>query len=69
MLDIGWYAVVGVSGQDAFAFFVVAGIAVAVADSAAAGAWLGLKSCQAPHCGRAYYDDSGSSGCSVHAAG
>jgi hypothetical protein len=30
VLDIGWYAVVGVSGQDAFAFFVVAGIAVYV---------------------------------------
>jgi predicted RNA-binding Zn ribbon-like protein len=46
---------------------VVAGIAVAVADSAAAGAWLDLKSCQAPHCGRAFYDDSGSSRCPVHA--
>ncbi len=30
VLDIGWYAVVGVTGQDAFAFFVVAGIAVYV---------------------------------------
>jgi predicted RNA-binding Zn ribbon-like protein len=48
---------------------VVAGIAVAVADSAAAGAWLGLKSCQAPHCGRAFYDHSGSSRCPVHAPG
>jgi predicted RNA-binding Zn ribbon-like protein len=45
---------------------VVAGIAVAVADSAAAGAWLDLKSCQAPHCGRAFYDDSGSSRCPAH---
>jgi hypothetical protein len=30
VLDIGWYAVVGVTGLDAFAFFVVAGIAVYV---------------------------------------
>jgi predicted RNA-binding Zn ribbon-like protein len=48
---------------------VVAGIAVAIADSAAAGTWPGLKSCQASHCGRAFYDDSGSSRCSVHAPG
>jgi hypothetical protein len=30
VLDIGWYAVVGVTGRDALAFFVVAGIAVYV---------------------------------------
>jgi len=48
---------------------VVAGIAVAIAESAAAGTWLRLKSCPAPGCGQAFYDDSGSSRCSVHAAG
>ena len=30
VLDIGWYTVVGVSGRDAFVFFVVAGVAVYV---------------------------------------
>jgi hypothetical protein len=30
VLDIGWYAVVGVSGRDALAFFVVLGICVYV---------------------------------------
>lgn len=39
VLDIGWYAVVGVSGRDALAFFVVAGIAVYVG----ARTWLTQK--------------------------
>ena len=30
VLDIGWYAIVGVTGRDALAFFVVAGICVYV---------------------------------------
>ena len=30
VLDIGWYAIVGVNGRDALAFFVVAGICVYV---------------------------------------
>lgn len=37
---------------------VVAAIAVAVAQSAAAGTWLRLKSCTAPGCGQAFYDSS-----------
>ncbi|MGD0606745.1 MAG: CGNR zinc finger domain-containing protein [Streptosporangiaceae bacterium] len=47
----------------------VADVAVAVADSAAAGSWLRLKSCAAPRCGRAFYD-SASSGtrCPAHPA-
>ncbi|HZP73223.1 MAG TPA: hypothetical protein VFA97_07600 [Gaiellaceae bacterium] len=39
VLDIGWYAVVGVTGQDLFVFFVVAGIAVYVG----ARTWLDQK--------------------------
>jgi predicted RNA-binding Zn ribbon-like protein len=48
---------------------VVAAVAVAVAESAAAGTWLHLRSCPAPGCGRPFYDDSGRSACSAHAAG
>jgi predicted RNA-binding Zn ribbon-like protein len=51
---------------------VVAAIAVAIADSAAAGTWPRLKSCPAPGCGRAFYDGSASSaarGCPAHAPG
>ena len=36
----------------------VAAVAVAIAGSAASGTWLRLKSCRAPHCGQAFYDDS-----------
>ncbi len=48
---------------------VVAAVAVAIAESAAAGTWLRLKSCPAPGCGRPFYDDSGLSACPVHGAG
>jgi len=48
---------------------VVAAVAVAIAESAAAGTWLRLKSCPAPGCGRPFYDDSGLSACPVHVAG
>jgi len=48
---------------------VVAAVAVAMAESAAAGTWLRLKSCPAPGCGRPFYDDSGLSACPVHVAG
>jgi predicted RNA-binding Zn ribbon-like protein len=50
----------------------VAAIAVAIARSAATGAWLRLKRCAVPHCGQAFYDDSASSAserCSMHVAG
>ena len=50
----------------------VAAIAIAVAGSAAAGTWLRLKCCSAPHCGQVFYDDSTSSTakrCSRHVAG
>jgi predicted RNA-binding Zn ribbon-like protein len=49
----------------------VAAIAVAIAASAASGAWLRFKSCSAAHCGQAFYDDSGSAAarhCSAHAS-
>ena len=48
----------------------VAIVAIAVAGSAASGAWLRFKSCAAAHCGQAFYDDSGSAAarhCSAHA--
>jgi predicted RNA-binding Zn ribbon-like protein len=51
---------------------VVAAIAVAVGASAASGAWLRLKSCDAPGCGQAFLDDSAGSaarGCPSHAQG
>jgi len=48
---------------------VVAGVAVAIADAAAAGAWLRLKSCSAPGCARAFCDQDGSGRCPAHAAG
>jgi predicted RNA-binding Zn ribbon-like protein len=50
---------------------VVAAIAVAIAEAAAAGTWLRLKSCAAPGCGRAFYDDSAAGGaqrCGTHPA-
>jgi predicted RNA-binding Zn ribbon-like protein len=50
----------------------VAVIAIAIAESAAAGNWLRLKSCAVPHCGQVFYDDSASSDsrrCSGHVAG
>ena len=53
----------------------VAAVAIAIAGSAASGTWLRLKSCLAPHCGQAFYDDSDPSTssaakhCSMHAAG
>jgi predicted RNA-binding Zn ribbon-like protein len=49
----------------------VAAIAIAVAGSAASGAWLRFKSCSAAHCGRAFYDESGSAAarhCPAHAS-
>ena len=49
----------------------VAAVAIAVAGSAASGAWLRFKSCSAAHCGQAFYDDSGSAAarhCSAHAS-
>jgi predicted RNA-binding Zn ribbon-like protein len=48
----------------------VAAIAVAIAGSAACSAWPRLKSCSAPQCGQAFYDESGSAAvrhCSAHA--
>jgi predicted RNA-binding Zn ribbon-like protein len=50
---------------------IVAAVAIAIAGSAASGTWLRLKSCPAPHCGRAFHDDSPSSAarhCSLHVA-
>jgi predicted RNA-binding Zn ribbon-like protein len=50
---------------------VVAAVAVAIAECAASGAWLRLKSCAAPRCGRAFLDGSAASAaryCPVHAA-
>jgi len=50
---------------------VVAAIAVAIAEAAAAGTWLRLKSCAAPGCGQTFYDDSaagGARGCGTHVA-
>jgi predicted RNA-binding Zn ribbon-like protein len=49
----------------------VALVAIAVAGSAASGAWLRLKSCSAAHCGQVFYDESGSAAarhCSAHAS-
>jgi predicted RNA-binding Zn ribbon-like protein len=49
----------------------VAVVAIAVAGSAASGAWLRFKSCSAAHCGQAFYDESGSAAarhCSAHAS-
>lgn len=37
---------------------IVAAVAVAIAGSAASGAWLRLKSCPVPRCGRAFYDSA-----------
>ena len=48
----------------------VAAIAVAIAGSAASGAWLRFKSCSTAHCGQAFYDESASAAarqCSAHA--
>jgi predicted RNA-binding Zn ribbon-like protein len=48
----------------------VAAVAIAIAGSAAAGAWARLKACSVPDCGQAFYDESGSAGgrrCSAHA--
>jgi predicted RNA-binding Zn ribbon-like protein len=50
----------------------VAAFAVAVAEAAASGSWLRLKSCPAPRCGRPFYDDSAGSAsarCPMHVAG
>jgi predicted RNA-binding Zn ribbon-like protein len=52
----------------------VAAVAVAIAEAAASGTWLRLKSCPAPYCGQAFHDDSDPSTssaatrCSRHAA-
>jgi predicted RNA-binding Zn ribbon-like protein len=49
----------------------VAVVAIAVAGSAASGAWLRFKSCSAAPCGQAFYDESGSAAarhCSAHAS-
>jgi predicted RNA-binding Zn ribbon-like protein len=51
---------------------VVADLAVAIAESAAAGTWLRLKSCPVAGCGVAFYDDSAAATatrCAAHAAG
>ena len=48
---------------------VVAAIGIAIADAAAAGTWRRLKTCAAQHCGRAFYDATGSARCSTHVAG
>ena len=48
----------------------VADIAVAIAGSAASGAWPRLKACSAPQCGQAFYDESESAAaryCPAHA--
>ena len=48
----------------------VAVVAIAVAGSAASGAWLRFKSCSAEHCGQAFLDESASAAarqCSAHA--
>jgi predicted RNA-binding Zn ribbon-like protein len=53
---------------------IVAAVAIAIAESAASSTWLCLKSCPAPHCGQAFYDDcdpstsSAAKGCSMHIA-
>jgi predicted RNA-binding Zn ribbon-like protein len=50
---------------------IVAVVAIAIAESAASGTWLRLKSCHAPRCGQAFHDDSASSAsrrCSMHTA-
>jgi predicted RNA-binding Zn ribbon-like protein len=39
---------------------IVAALAVAIAQAAAAGTWPRLKRCGAPHCGQIVYDDSAS---------
>jgi predicted RNA-binding Zn ribbon-like protein len=49
----------------------VADIAVAIAGSAASGAWPRLKACSVQQCGQAFYDESGSAAarhCPAHAA-
>lgn len=51
---------------------VVAAIAVAIAEAAAAGTWLRLKACSGSACGQACYDNSaasGAQGCDTHVAG
>jgi predicted RNA-binding Zn ribbon-like protein len=51
---------------------VVAAIAVAIAEAAAAGTWLRLKSCSGSACGQAFYDNSaaaGAQGCDTHVGG
>ncbi|MBV9383848.1 MAG: CGNR zinc finger domain-containing protein [Streptosporangiaceae bacterium] len=51
---------------------IVAAVAVAIAESAAAGTWPRLKTCSAPGCGLAFYDGTPSSGsvrCSMHLSG
>lgn len=50
----------------------VAVLAIAIAESAAAGTWPRLKLCPAPGCGVAFYDASGpgaATRCAAHAAG
>src|ERR1700734_2744055 len=47
----------------------VALVAIAIAQAAGSGGWLRLKVCQAPNCGRAFHDESGSGRCAKHAAG
>jgi predicted RNA-binding Zn ribbon-like protein len=51
---------------------VVAAIAVAIAEAAAAGTWRRLKSCSGPACGQAFYDNSAAAdaqGCDMHPGG
>jgi predicted RNA-binding Zn ribbon-like protein len=51
---------------------VVAAIAVAIAEAAAAGTWRRLKSCAGSACGQGFYDNSAAAdaqGCDMHAGG
>jgi predicted RNA-binding Zn ribbon-like protein len=41
----------------------VAGIAIAIAESATAGTWPSLRACVAPGCGWAFYDESNATRC------
>jgi predicted RNA-binding Zn ribbon-like protein len=68
VLTVGPASAVGLASAARASYSgVVASIAVAVAESAAAGTWLGLKTCSAPGCGQAFYDASGARHCPAHA--
>jgi predicted RNA-binding Zn ribbon-like protein len=44
----------------------VAGIAIAIAESVTSGTWPYLKACATPGCGWAFYEDSAATNCSGH---